>query len=670
MKTILQSLVLLSSALLLASCDSSSTSGVGDVGVTLPTPSNGATGTVAKGVISGGTITVTDASGANVPLASGGTTGAGGSYSLVFTKEAIEAGITAPLTVTITGGSSVCDFDADGTDNDCPVGDGTFVAFGESFALPADFTMSGIIATLPPDTATSDPVVTVNVTPASDLAASLAQTSAAGSALTAEEVAAANAEVLGLIQAITGIDMSGQDLVSLPVIDLAALDTSSDAASDAAYGLIAFAAAVVADIDAEAPDVKSVLARLKSEISSTSGNVTGTGTSLSRIANAVSKSLNTVNQKLASRGVSKPGLVNAANNAANNSQIYAALGTGPVTLPPVVIPGGGTGGTPLQLARTFINQLSAVINSAVATTGADGFGGTTQSATEAFATELDSIARLNSYAATAALRQLSGALHSADDYIADGTTDEITVGVLGTMTKSADGKTITITDAVSAYTDEMSGIEVVLTVPTGTRVEVETTGSFSADDVTLVTKDPDGNVIETFTGALAMTFAPEAGDIGVKTFSLTGNIVGSTAGTSFGVDLAATDLAGITSEQSSGSGVTGNYSANFNFDSPTTDALSITFSGAIRATTQSFTVTAGTSTIMGMLTRTGSTDVNVLTNGTVYLTLTLDTDAGTLTSGILTVGSGEAATQVGTLNSSGVITYSDGSIQSLPARIF
>ncbi|MDZ7685121.1 MAG: hypothetical protein U5O39_09075 [Gammaproteobacteria bacterium] len=56
--------------------------------------------------------------------------------------------------------------DLPGTSNDCAIDDDVFVAFGESFALPEDFTLQATIDSVP-DSPTSDPVFTVNVSPAS-----------------------------------------------------------------------------------------------------------------------------------------------------------------------------------------------------------------------------------------------------------------------------------------------------------------------------------------------------------------------------------------------------------------------------------------------------------------------------------------------------------------------
>ena len=159
------------------------------------------------------TITVTDSAGADVAIASGGTTNADGSYTIIFDQ----AEVSAPIVVTVAGGDGatmVCDIDLAGTDDDCAVGDGTSVAFGESYPLPATFALRGLVAEIPTEDGAS---ATVNITPASDLATNLALASADTSALTAADVEDASSQVLGLIQTITGTDLSGLDLNDIAI---------------------------------------------------------------------------------------------------------------------------------------------------------------------------------------------------------------------------------------------------------------------------------------------------------------------------------------------------------------------------------------------------------------------------------------------------------------------
>ena len=224
MKSILQSIALVSAILFIVSCDSGGTSGVTNVPITPPQPpvppadpEFGLDGRAVKGVVGGATITVTDSAGADVAIASGGTTGADGSYTIIFDQ----AEVSAPIVVTVAGGDGatmVCDIDLAGTDDDCAVGDGTSVAFGESYPLPATFALRGLVAEVPTEDGAS---ATVNITPASDLATNLALASADTSALTAADVEAASSQVLGLIQTITGTDLSGQDLNDIAIPDVA-----------------------------------------------------------------------------------------------------------------------------------------------------------------------------------------------------------------------------------------------------------------------------------------------------------------------------------------------------------------------------------------------------------------------------------------------------------------
>ena len=259
MKSILQSIALVSAILFIVSCGSGS-SGVTNVPITPPQPPAdpefGIDGRAVKGVIGGGTITVVDSAGADVAIASGGTTNADGSYTIIFDQ----ADVSAPIVVTVAGGDGatmVCDIDLAGTDDDCAVGDGTSVAFGESYPLPDTFALRGLVADIPTEDGAS---ATVNITPASDLATNLALASADTSALTADDVEDASSQVLGLIQTITGTDLSGQDLNDIAIPDVAD-SADAAAASDESLALAAFSAAIIANQD-EGETVGDVISRV------------------------------------------------------------------------------------------------------------------------------------------------------------------------------------------------------------------------------------------------------------------------------------------------------------------------------------------------------------------------------------------------------------------------
>lgn len=107
-------------------------------------PQDGIRGVVASN-ISGAQLVVRDASGEEIVIASGRTTGADGSFALVFSEFAINAGIKAPLIISLngSGATALCDFNREG-DNDCLAKDGSFAAFGETYTLADDYSLQGL----------------------------------------------------------------------------------------------------------------------------------------------------------------------------------------------------------------------------------------------------------------------------------------------------------------------------------------------------------------------------------------------------------------------------------------------------------------------------------------------------------------------------------------------
>jgi len=135
-------------------------------------PQDGITGTVTAN-IKGGQLSVHDANGNEIVLASGRTTGNNGSFHLIFSEFEINEGITPPLIVTVDGttATATCNFDDEG-DNDCLAADGSFVPFGTTYILPKGYTLRGLAPTFPPIGTTGDRTITVNISAASDLAVS------------------------------------------------------------------------------------------------------------------------------------------------------------------------------------------------------------------------------------------------------------------------------------------------------------------------------------------------------------------------------------------------------------------------------------------------------------------------------------------------------------------
>lgn len=672
MKSILQPIALACAVFLISSCDSGGASGITNIGVTPAVPQNGITGSAVKGIISGGVVTVADASGADVPLASGGTTGADGTYNLVFTEAAIDAGITAPLVVTVTGGTMTCDIDLPNTANDCAVGDGTSVAFGATYDLPATFTMRGLVSVIPVGGTNNEDTVTVNLSPASDLAADLALASANGSMLTVAEVDAAGAQVLGLIQTITGTDLAGLTLNEIGVPNIAD-SASAAAASNASRAIAAFGAAVIANQGA-GESVADVIARINASLlANADGNLQATGTVLAGLTASVITALETVAAQVAEGAGDNAQVIAAANNAETIAAIYMAMGAAAVEVSPIpTIPTEGPVDALVQ-TKAFINKFSATIGTALATTGGGGVGADDQGATELFAAELDVITRLNEGPASNAAQALETAVLAQVAAITADTTEPVAFSNADGAEANANpvsfsiskaGGVYSLTDISSTWTS-MAGTVVVITAASGSSSGDDV---FSLVDVLMVTTTPatteggDPVVAQTFTGGTI------SGDGSVTTFdgTLTGApaVAGEAATTSFGINIVYTDPVDMLDGDT--------YTATVSFASATAEDLSAMFSGTVGALTQSLSITAGDNTIALTATETATGETVKFSDGMVMMTIELVDgvvvvdQAGDIAT--LTVTGTETAT--GTIDSNGTVTYSDDSFQSLPAGIF
>ncbi|HKI73931.1 MAG TPA: hypothetical protein VJ998_04780 [Pseudomonadales bacterium] len=706
MKSILQNIVLMSMILLVASCDSGVGNGLTNISVGVASPTNGLNGTVTKGVVSGATITVTDATGADVPIESGATTNADGTFKVIFAQAAIAAGYNAPLTVTVDAGgaTAMCDYYVDGT-NDCPVGDGTFAAYGSTYTLEAGLVLTGTISSVPTSSSITNPNLTVDVTPASTIATSLAQNAAAGvtlspnrtalttpagvaSTLTATQATSANHQILGLIQMMTGVDMTGFNLIDVPAINLNNLDATTDAAPDASYAVLAFSVGLFGLIDGTTvTNVQTALSALLGQMSvDANGNLQMSGANLLKLQTAVAKGIDTVNMALAAHMTPRSAMTSAVDVAKTQKAFLATIvggcdstdTSGCVPIPSVSVAGSTTG---LDSTKVFIGKLGTMIGRLTATTGAQGVG-TSPSPTEALGAQIDSVKGVSSAVAGAAAEQFKTAVMAGvASMAADGDLDLSTVnqGVTGTLTRATDATTgavtFTITGGTSTATD--GTITVVLSVPTGARVSGAELSAGSADTpLTLVASDASGT-LETFSGTLDAKFVDEAPDSGLSELHLTGSITTTADADSFGVTADVTGITGITSASSQP--MTADLSATLTFTGATSDDISVTVNGSYGSETQTWSVTAGDAsgspvTLTGGVTHMSGADSEYITDGTVYATFqiangnTLVGPDGTGNKAVLTVGMWSAtATPTGTIDKNGVVTYSDNSIQVLPS---
>ena len=648
MKSFLQNITLLTAVVLIASCGGGS-SPIVDVVPVLPDPPppSGVNGQVIKGPVVGATISVSDASGASVGLTETVTTGEDGSYSASFTVPAIEAGITTPITITATGGDITCDWDVDG-DDDCGVG----ISFGSTYPAPAGFALSGFSTVTAGD---DEETVVVNINVATDLAVQLA-----GAGADNDAVAAAEAQVLGLIQVATGANLSGVNLRTLVLPNLTA--ATSAALSEQDFAIALFGAAIIGQVGSNGlADIPAVIASIYQGITIVDGNISISGTLLTRMATQVSVGAAAIQAQLATAGVTAPAFIaNIEANSAGNAALFLLAGDEPVTVSAPPVPGSDD---PLDLTKTFVTSLSGVINSLLTTTGAQGFGGTQQGATEVFADELNAVSMLGSGASTSAFSQLRNAiddvLDSESALTAGGSAILSGDDVSGTLTLSDDEATTTLTDASSSWTD--GDITVMLTIPSGTHMNDGASGWLSGTGITLTTSQGQ-TLLQTFTGDFSTTFSPENDDLGLSAMTFNGLITTSGAPGTFSLDVDLSELTGSTVASAGVSDIAGNYTVTLTFDD-----LAVSLNGVLRGLNQAFSITSGGNTILGTVTRDGDIDTDTLTDTTTTLTLVLDlSGSGELVSGTFTVG----AEQTATLDSDGVVYYSDGSVQALPAAIF
>jgi len=433
MKSFLQNIALLSSIVLLISCDGGGGGGsVLDVGVSLPEPTDGADGSALLGVISGARITVRDANGQDVELATETTTGADGSYTLVYSPDAFAAGIEAPLTIRIhgtPGATAKCDIDNADTDEDCQLPNGSFAAFGESFNLPSGLLLRSSIPTIPAD----GPSFTANITPATELASSIALRAGDGITLTESEVTLANAQVLSIIALVTGIDLAGLDLTTIPVVDLTTIGAAGATLAGtpvASFAVTSFAAAVLDLVDPAVPgraDIAAVLTSIAADFSvGEDGSAQVRGSTLSEIASSVAKSLGNISDILDDAGVVggvADSVAVAQGEARDNADLFDLFGDEDVIIVDPITDDEGA----LAATKMFVTNLKAVLDRIRTTTGANGFvaqGATSeQSETEVFATELDLVNGMASPSATRAHNHLVEASLAAGEAFPEDATD-------------------------------------------------------------------------------------------------------------------------------------------------------------------------------------------------------------------------------------------------------
>ena len=244
-----------------------------------------------------------------------------------------------------------------------------------------------------------------------------------------------------------------------------------------------------------------------------------------------------------------------------------------------------------------------------------------------------------------AITQLDAAMATA---IERGVTELTGTNVSGVV--AIDGSSIQLTSGTSTVSNIQTGISVNLSSPAGTRTDVGQDGTFALTDVTIALSQTQDNL--TTQVLLEGDLTVELTDLGeglvVTRSSCTGTLQ-SVSGLNFDGNIDLTAATGTSLSLSNGS-----YDASFEFSNAATLLLTGSQTGGIAASTS----TSGSSTIFVDHT------TNTITDMTTDLNLNLDANE-TVTGGTLTSG----GTETGSVDSLGVISFTDGTVRSLPAPI-
>jgi hypothetical protein len=670
MKSILKGAALLSAAVLIASCDSSS--GGGSTAVTpAPAPQASVTGTAVKGVIDAASINVTDGEGNVV----GTGTVTNGVYDVTYDADQAGGTLTPPLTISVgsDGATQICDLNVAGPD-DCTAPDGTSVSFGQTYPLPAGFVLR-----------TVETAITNGDANNASGATEIATIKAAEDGLTVASFTQAELAIGGLIETLTGIPL-GTTLRAIAASNLAG-NPASD--SQAALAIAAFNAAVLDFQNDSGVSLAQAFAAIAAIITiNDDGSISSTGAELEALANSIVAGLRTASE------ASGNGAVTNAIGTAETLEIFYGLNPGAVTILPQTDPTSTEDPGAVALTKAFIGTFAAVLGDVLETTGAAGFG-SSESATEVFAKELRAVELATSSNATIAFNKLDEALLDAAEALdADPTSttagvncafgaddcaetedDGLAFTLARTVDETSQAVTFTATDVSSAWPIlATADNQVVITA-----AEATATGETSVSiPAVTVASDVGDELAQTFTGSYtsSITAAVAATDEAAATpetrdAALTGTIETTDTGTSsFAVSLAVSDV--VLDDE--GDVDSGDYTATFSFAaSDGSPSVSLGFVGDIGDRTQAYSITTPSGTISGTVVRTpaegssgrnNDSDTVTITDGTATLTTTLS--EGNFVSGALSVGT----TSTGTVDSDGIVTYTDGTVQALPAIIF
>jgi len=381
-------LCVLSLLILLASCGGGSDSSENII-VDPPAPPQDGIGGSAASRIRGGRISIQDANGDDVVVASGRTTNESGSYRLVFSEFEILEGITPPLLLTLdgTGATAVCDFDQEG-DNDCLTREGNFASYGETYNLPDGFSLRALAPTYPPESESGDRLINVNFSAASDLAAALAIESSAGGTLDRDLVELANQQAMGFVEFTSGLSSSGLDINSIANLDLPVASSTPTPA----LALALFNASLHGQVNTEVSNVadyRRVLNRMTNQVNATAtGNLRSMGSYLSQAMTAFVTGSTAYQASLAT-----PSAVLAGAIASRQIPVRLLEQTGSGTVD-IALPADPASSDALDRGRTMISRLSEVMGSTLLISTTPAFGGTREGAALVYSDQVALIATL------------------------------------------------------------------------------------------------------------------------------------------------------------------------------------------------------------------------------------------------------------------------------------
>ncbi len=625
---------------LLASCGGGSSDSSENIVVDPPEPSQDGIGGSVAARISGAQISVQDANGEEVVVASGRNTNSNGVYRLVFSEFEIQEGITAPLLLTLdgSGATAVCDFNQEG-DNDCLTREGNFAAYGETYNLPDGFTLRALAPTYPPESESGDRLINVNFSAASDLAASLALDLSGGNPLDQNTVELANRQALGFVEFTSGLSTSGSDINSIDNIDL----PTATSTPTPALALALFSASLHGQVDVESSSVANysrVVSRMISQVNPTAiGNLRSTGNYLAEALSAFVLGGTSYQSSLA---VPSSVLAGALASRQVSVPLLEQTGSGSVD---IALPADPNSTDALDRGRTMISRLSETMGSTLLVSQTVGFGGTASGADLVYSDQVNLIATLVSQEMRTTIVQLDDAIAEA---VANGETELTGTNVSGVLEVSGD--TVTLTTVTSTTSNIQTGISVNMTIATGSRTNTGGNGTFDAGEVTIsVSRTQDDlTTQQLYTGSLTLEMTNDGTATDVSTINYSGNLR-STSGLEFSGDIALTNLSADGATETAGT-----YDSVFTF----VDASQLSMSGTLETQIDQYTVTSGDSTIMVDLI------TNVITDMNATLNLDLDGD-GSVTGGSLVA----AEQEVGTLSAGGIVEFTDGTATSLPAPI-